>query len=167
VHDGFAGLLAEGVLKVCPIVFGEIITSNRLATVLVDTLEDLVAGGVSQAREERNELSSEGSGGLILKDNLIQLAGAGNLQAQTINVLSNGMNQERWVAYTSLIAHQSLRDGVDLMEGLVNNSKICRNWLCSKEVGFRTGWKTASSAIPAEPVEMLSARTGDIDCRKL
>lgn len=95
MHDGFSSLLAEGVLKVCSIVLGEVITGNRLATILVHTLEDLVTGGVSQPREERNEFSSEGSGGLVLEDNLVQLAGAGYLQAQTVNILSNGMHQER------------------------------------------------------------------------
>lgn len=95
MHDGFSSLLAEGVLKVCSIVLGEVITGNRLATILVHTLEDLVTGGVSQPREEGNEFSSEGSGGLVLEDNLVQLAGAGYLQAQTVNILSNGMHQER------------------------------------------------------------------------
>jgi hypothetical protein len=102
VHDGFSSLLAEGVLKVCSIVLGEVITGNRLATILVHTLEDLVTGGVSQPREERNEFSSEGSGGLVLEDNLVQLAGAG---------------------YTSLVAHQPLRNGVDRMEdGQLSNT---------------------------------------------
>lgn len=94
MHDGFSGFLAEGVLKVCSIVLGEVITGNRLATILVDTLEDLVTGGVSQPGKERNEFSSEGSGGLVFEDDLVQLAGAGYLQDQIVNILSNGMHQE-------------------------------------------------------------------------
>jgi hypothetical protein len=53
VHDGLAGLLAKGVLEVGTIVLGQEITSDGLTAVLVDSLEDLVTGGVSQTREER------------------------------------------------------------------------------------------------------------------
>jgi hypothetical protein len=60
-------------------VLREVITGNRLTTVLVYSLENLVTGGVSQTREQRDKLSSDGSSGLVLEDNLVQLGGAGDL----------------------------------------------------------------------------------------
>jgi hypothetical protein len=95
VHNGLASLLAKGILEVGTIVLGQVITSDGLTTILVDSLEDLVAGGVSQTREQRDELSSDGSGGLVLENDLVQLAGTGD---------------------TTLVAHQSLRNGVDRVE---------------------------------------------------
>ena len=41
MHDGFAGLLAKGLLKVLAIVESKVVPSNRLATVLVYPLENL------------------------------------------------------------------------------------------------------------------------------
>jgi hypothetical protein len=41
VHDGLAGSLAEGIVKVGTVVLSQVITDERLATVLVDTLENL------------------------------------------------------------------------------------------------------------------------------
>lgn len=86
VHDGLAGLLAKGILEVGAIVLGQEITSNGLTTVLVDSLEDLVTGGISQTREERNELLSDSSGGRVPEDDLVQLARTRDLKkAVSIN----------------------------------------------------------------------------------
>lgn len=79
MHDGLASLLAKGTLKVGTIVLREVITGHRLTTVLVYSLENLVTSGVSQTREERDKLSSDGSSGLVLEDDLVQLSGAGDL----------------------------------------------------------------------------------------
>jgi hypothetical protein len=95
VHNGLASLLAKGILEVGTIVLGQEITGDGLTTILVDSLEDLVTGGVSQTREERNELSSDSSGGVVLEDDLVQLAGTRDAR---------------------LVAHQSLRNGVDRVE---------------------------------------------------
>ena len=63
VQDGLASLLAERSLKVLSIVFCEVVARNRLPTILVYPLENLVAGGVAQTREQRDELATKGSGG--------------------------------------------------------------------------------------------------------
>jgi hypothetical protein len=95
VHNSLASLLAKSILEVRAIVLGQEITSDGLTTVLVDSLEDLVTGGVSQTREERNELSSDRSGCMVPENDLVQLART---------------------RYTRLVAHQSLRNGVDRVE---------------------------------------------------
>jgi hypothetical protein len=74
VHNSLASLLAKSILEVRAIVLGQEITSDGLTTVLVDSLEDLVTGGVSQTREERNELSSDRSGCMVPENDLVQLA---------------------------------------------------------------------------------------------
>ena len=75
VHDSLASLLAECRLKILAIVRRKVVTGDRLTAVLVDSLEDLVTGGISQTREERNELLSDSSGGRVPEDDLVQLAG--------------------------------------------------------------------------------------------
>lgn len=130
VHNGLASLLAKGILEVGTIVLGQEITGNGLTTVLVDSLEDLVTGRVSQTREQRDELSSDGSGGLVLENDLVQLAGTGDLEVG-ISITCPCAEIETGVAsYTALVAHQSLRNGVDLMAGLANISKYYRDVRC-------------------------------------
>lgn len=100
VHDGLAGSLAEGIVKVGTVVLSQVITDKRLATVLVDTLEDLterdcesparkspgihfthlVTSGISETREERGELAANGSSGVLLEDDLVEDFGRGDLQ---------------------------------------------------------------------------------------
>ncbi len=93
VHDGLARLLAECILKVLAVVRPEVVAGHRLATVLVDSLKDLVPGGIAKTREEGDELPPQGRAGLVLEDDRVELGEAGDL---------------------GLIAHQSLGNGVDL-----------------------------------------------------
>lgn len=52
-------------------------------------------------------------------------------------------------SYLSMVAHQTLRNGIDLQ--LVSYVPL------TSAHGIHTGWKTASSAIPAEPKGDISA----------
>jgi hypothetical protein len=42
VHDGLSGTLAKGLIEVGTPVKGKVVASERLTTVLVDTLKDLL-----------------------------------------------------------------------------------------------------------------------------
>lgn len=79
VHDGLARLLAKSVLKVLAVVGAEEVTGDGLTAVLVDALENLVAGGVAETGEERDEFATEGGLGLVLEDDLVKLGGVGDL----------------------------------------------------------------------------------------
>lgn len=79
VHDSLARLLSKGGLEVLAIMFAQEVPCHRLATVLVDSLEDLVARGVAQTGEEGEELSSEWRVGLVFEDDLVQVARIANL----------------------------------------------------------------------------------------
>lgn len=115
MHNGLASLLAEGILKVGAIVLAQEVSRNRLTTVLVDSLKDLVASGVSQTREQGNKLPAGGCAGLVLEDDLVQLASIGNLEVCWSMDCSLGLTRDlRYSPYTRLVAHQSLRNGVDL-----------------------------------------------------
>lgn len=85
VHDGLAGTLAESIVEVGAPVLGEVVTSERLATVLVDTLENLVTGGVTQTGEEGGELAAEGGVGVFLEDDLVQTSSGGDLIQRTVS----------------------------------------------------------------------------------
>lgn len=52
-------------------------------------------------------------------------------------------------SYLSMVAHETLRNGVDL--------QLVSYILSSSAQAIHTGWKTASSAIPAEPKGDISA----------
>lgn len=41
VHDGLAGTLSEGIVEIGTVVLSEVVTGERLTTVLVDTLKNL------------------------------------------------------------------------------------------------------------------------------
>lgn len=58
---------------------GQEITDHGLTAILVHSLEDLVPRRVAQAGEQRDELAGEGSGSLVLEDDLVQLAGTRDL----------------------------------------------------------------------------------------
>lgn len=79
MHNSLAGLLAKCSLEVLAIVIVQVIASHRLTTVFVDSLKNLVSGGVTQTGEQRDELATDGDIGLILEDDLVELAGTGNL----------------------------------------------------------------------------------------
>jgi len=80
VHNRLAGLLAERSLKVLGVVGAEKVAGDGLAAVLVYPLQDLVAGGVAQAREERDKLAAEAGVGLILEDDGVELTEGSDLE---------------------------------------------------------------------------------------
>lgn len=43
VHDSLSGSLSEGVIEVGAVVLGQVVPDERLATILVDSLQDLGA----------------------------------------------------------------------------------------------------------------------------
>jgi hypothetical protein len=79
-HDGLSGTFAECVLESSGMVVGEVVTGERLSTILVNTLENLVAGSVTKTGEEREELLSERSGGIVLEDDGVELGDVVNLE---------------------------------------------------------------------------------------
>lgn len=79
VHDSLARLLAECRFEVLGVVLGQEITGHGLTAILVYALEDLVPRRVAQTGEQGDELAADGSGGLVLENDLVQLAGAGDL----------------------------------------------------------------------------------------
>lgn len=81
MHDSLACLLAKGGLKVLSVVLAQEVARNGLSAILVYSLKHLVAGGVTQTGEQRDKLSCEGCGGLVLEDDLVQLACASNLRS--------------------------------------------------------------------------------------
>lgn len=124
MHDSLASLLSESLLKVLAVVLGEVVSRDGLSTILVDSLEDLVTGGVTQTGEQREELASNSGAGLVLEDDLVQLAGVGDLRY--CSAIRSSRNSPRGRSYLGLVAHQSLRNGVDLLNMSVH--VVCRNW---------------------------------------
>lgn len=100
VHDGLAVALAKGIIKARAVVLGQVVAHEGLAAVLVDALQDLVGGGVAEAREEREEASGHGGRSLILEDDAVELRGGG---------------------YAALVRHQTLGGCVHGME----NHELC------------------------------------------
>lgn len=79
MHNGLAGLLSESLLEVLAVMLGKEISGNRLSTILVNSLKNLVTGSVTQTREQGEELAPSRSAGLVLEDDLVQLASIGDL----------------------------------------------------------------------------------------
>jgi hypothetical protein len=73
VHDRLSGLLSKCLLEIGPVVLCEVIARNRLTAVLVYPLQNLVSGGISQAREERDELLAGTGIGFVPEDDGIEL----------------------------------------------------------------------------------------------
>lgn len=79
MENSLAGLLAKGRLKVLAVALREEIASHRLATVLVDALQNFVAGSIAEAGEKGDELAAKGRAGVLLENNLVQFASIGKL----------------------------------------------------------------------------------------
>lgn len=95
MHDGLASSLSESIVEGGTVVLGEVVTSEGLTTVLVDSLEDLfgtsqrnprlltrihsttnlVTSGVAETGEQGGKLAADGSISVLLKDNLVELRG--------------------------------------------------------------------------------------------
>ena len=93
MHDGLSGTLSERHIKLFAVVSTQVVPDERLAAVLVDSLRDLVAGGITKTREERKEFAAGRCAGVLLEDDGIELGEAADL---------------------GLVAHEPLRDGVHL-----------------------------------------------------
>lgn len=105
MHNSLAVTLSESVVELVAVRLGQEVTGERLTTILVNTLEDLscsqivsalrsqsrgsysslarvtnlVTSSVAQTGEERGELATSGGLGVLLEDNLVELAGVGDL----------------------------------------------------------------------------------------
>lgn len=151
MHDGLASSLSEGIVEIGAMVLSQVVAGERLTAVLVDTLEDLrvgrgresahyrmyqckgpcthlVASGVSETGEERGELAADGSIGVLLEDDLVEGFGRGDLDVNMGQCSRSSMIAVcRVLSYPSLVAHQSLRGGINLDGGLVcANSQMDR-----------------------------------------
>lgn len=76
---GLSGLRAESAVERIAVVLGDEIAGEWLSTILVDTLRDLVTGGITQSWEEGEELLAGGDLGLVLEDDLVELGNGGDL----------------------------------------------------------------------------------------
>jgi hypothetical protein len=99
VHNSLACTLAEGLIEVGAVVQGQVVACERLTTVLVDTLKNLeiqnrvscislhvgsrvtnlVTRGVTKTGEQRGELASDRSIGVLLEDDLLESGSIGYL----------------------------------------------------------------------------------------
>jgi hypothetical protein len=114
VHNGLARLLAKSRLKVLAIMQRQKISRHGLSSVLVYPLEDLVSGRIAQSRKEGHELARNGSASLVLENDLVELARIGDLGRVSVASSKYEEDKEYWVVYLALVAHQSLRNRVDL-----------------------------------------------------
>lgn len=72
--EHLALLLAKSAEKEAAVVLGDEVPEIGLASELVDTLGDLVAGGVAETREEGEELLAGGGLGRLTEDNRVDVA---------------------------------------------------------------------------------------------
>ena len=79
VHDRLSGTLTEGEVKLVTVVGTEVVTDEGLTSKLVDALENLVTGGVSETGEEGEELTPGGRRGVFLEDYGVECIGRGDL----------------------------------------------------------------------------------------
>ena len=128
VHDSLARLLAECPLKVLGVVLGQEITGHGLTAILVHSLEDLVPRGVAQTWEQGDELAAGGSGGLVLEDDLVQLAGTGDLRKYGSDGGSSHVGVLPRTPYPGLVAHQPLRNGINLSNKMVSVERTVRGF---------------------------------------
>lgn len=116
MHDRLARLLAERALKVLAVVSREVVARHGLAAIFVYPLQHLVAGGVPETGEQRDKLPPEWRGGLVLEDDSGELREGADLLQRSGSVTRSPF----WclmcfgVAHLSLIAHETLRDGINL-----------------------------------------------------
>lgn len=134
VHNSLARFLAKRILKVLAVVLAQEVARHGLAAVLVYPLQHLVAGRVPEAGEERDELLADGRGGLVLEDDRVELREAGDLFIFFPRARSACFSSSPFAAFNlprgpfppfprgnvrtpthlRLIAHQPLRNGIDL-----------------------------------------------------
>lgn len=94
-QKSLTGLLAESLLISGAPGLGQVLVDEWLTTVLVDSLQHLVAGGVSETGEQRSESLADGGVGVVSENDLVQVRSVGDL---------------------AVVGHESLGDGVDGVE---------------------------------------------------
>jgi hypothetical protein len=92
VQNGLAVTLAKGVVKGGGVVLGQVVTHDRLTTILVYTLQDLVSSSIAETGEEGEETSAGRSSGLVLEDDSVELGNACNLALVAHKALGDGVN---------------------------------------------------------------------------
>ena len=143
---------------------GEVIPDEGLTSILVNSLQNLasvnitprlrtqvsnlVSCGVSKTREEGEELATSWRSSFVLEDDCVQLGGGGNL-AESVNCFN--------LNYTPAM------DLVPFRDCSLTALQLCRpstGQYCAYHPRSRfahTGWKTASSEIPADPTKSQRA----------
>lgn len=77
-------------------------------------MTNLVASGVTQTGEQRGEFAAEGRRSILLEDDLVESTCGGNLKRISVSNNNSAPIQARVQSHPGLVAHQSLRSGVDL-----------------------------------------------------
>lgn len=115
MHNGLATLLAKSALKVLAVVCREVVAGNWLSAILVYSLRNLVASGVTETGKEGEELGARGGSGLVLEDDRVELGTVGDLQVEGVSGALDMNTQWRVCKpYLGLVAHQALGNRVDL-----------------------------------------------------
>lgn len=109
-------------------------------------MTNLVASGVAQTGEQRGELAADGGTRVLLEDDLVESSGRGDLvESQS----------------ATIAAHASaIKSDLTLVWLLINRFAVVSTWGSMSVLkpgdtwgqSNRTGWKTISSAIPAQPI---------------
>lgn len=79
MHDSLSVALAECAIEAVSVVLCQVIPDERLAAILVDSLEDLVGRRIAETGEEREKAGGYRSVGLILEDDGVQLLSRSDL----------------------------------------------------------------------------------------
>lgn len=133
--DHLALLLAKRAGEEAAVMLLNEVAEPGLAAKLVDALGDLVAGGVAEAREEREELLADGGIGMLAEDDLLDV-GPRNLDEEP----DNGQPLVFQAAPADK-GRRRVRGG----EG-----RTASLFVMSRLAIVSTGWKTMSSAIPEQ-----------------
>ena len=135
MHDGLTSTSSEGIVELIAVVQTQVIPHEWLTTVFVDPLQDLVAGGITESREQREELAAGSRCCIVLENDSIELSGRRD---------------------PALVAHKPFRNGIDLRG---KPSACARGLFLARQ---QTGWNTASSAIPADPSAMSQLSPSEV-----
>lgn len=95
---------------------GQIVPSDWLSTIFVDSLKDFVSGSVAEAGKQRDKLPAKRRARFVLEDDLVELSRIRHLRtALSVRLCRREyVSIKRRLAYSGLVAHQSFRDCVNL-----------------------------------------------------
>lgn len=77
-------------------------------------MTNLVASGVAQTGEQRGELAADSGSGVLLEDDLVEGSSRSDLGKSQVSDNRSARISNRIRSHPGLVAHQSLRGGVDL-----------------------------------------------------